>query len=365
MNELELTAKNLRIHWKIVIECNAGELEIYKDVSIWLESRKLTPTSCRIWTQRFEKPVLDFQVGYFQNEDDKKYTLISIDKAKDKGLISITNNCIYMKNCFIKVIDQGLNLQVEKIMGSKPKDILQTTSKKKRKKTINDHLKKDTIVTIDLDAMEGELEKQNLPEKIKNFFLKIVDIYSGIEHIQLGSLNSQYVAGIDLRVEATCILMNENGPNPILWYQMDSAQEGLSPKFFYLELKNSSLGQSIIWNIEGDHHLEEYSTREILISGKRTILVDLDTDPEPEELPTSRFEFFVDALPAIPTKMIPRITGGKLTDVKQNQSRNNYEFSSEKVEFYIGYNPVTNDVLNGTIEKIVFDPNSSCAGCDP
>ena len=127
--------------------------------------------------------------------------------------------------------------------------------------------------------------------------------------------------------------------------------------------------REIYWEISKTKIGEHYQTRPFNIDDNSygytiTVNQDLDRTQKAEEVKaqqgyrkTSYFEIFADAI------SLPLVNDGYL-DVDR------HKFSEGEQKVYIGFSPyvpessgATPAVFNGTISRLVFDPNSSCVSC--
>jgi hypothetical protein len=111
--------------------------------------------------------------------------------------------------------------------------------------------------------------------------------------------------------------------------------------------------RQIYWKISGDEQVNTGDFR-LCEPAKYTLTISQDFDRfrEPDDEEPPYFEFFADAVP-LPMRA-PE--GGK--DFKKV-----HPFEPTERLVYIGYEPGSSDTFEGSIESLIFDPNSSCDNC--
>ena len=339
-------AENLNVYWKISMEGKNDKLAIYKDVSIWLPvSYEGMSTAVRFAHERFDLPYEIMKVSsrgmtHSINDND--------------NVIKITDNGVTLKNCYIKVHDPGLREQIKEITTMTPFRKFQPAMlQSAQNEGVEDFFNKiEDSGIVDINEIKEEILKLDNGTDYKDNLLEVWGLFEHVvEKIPASIFN--HIPIIDLRIQASCKPNNENGQYPILYYPMETQPEPQSmalarvkfihpsrKKYLGLRLENRGLGQAITWDV-GD---ESHTTKSIFPGDyPRTVLVH-------SEGSTNEYKFYTDIIPM-----------GSLSMDQIPDSA----FSHSKGEFYIGHKPGTDEVFNGTIERIVFDPNSSCTGCDP
>ena len=146
---------------------------------------------------------------------------------------------------------------------------------------------------------------------------------------------------------------------------------------------NQMLGTVLLQErLEGDEHHLDWSISNLdyvtdppasqaekhtpfLIDGIHKVTVNQDRDSDFDlDKDLSYFEASIDAVPLSLSLILetPPVEH-KNQILNQNKTLDGHLFGNGKREFYFGFNPDTNQLFNGVMKDVKFDPSSGCPGC--
>jgi hypothetical protein len=159
---------------------------------------------------------------------------------------------------------------------------------------------------------------------------------------------STILFGRNIYIEVELDLLGNTALNPIFFAKQNAVQD------LALIVNKANDMQSIIWSIS-DNYYETYLYK---VDGNYWLNINQDRNRSPNSNEPTYFEFLADNIPL-------KVNSDKQEpeDRRSGDTDHSHYFSYEPIEWYIGHIPNTDKYFQGSIRRLVFDPNASCPGC--